>query len=163
LDSPVIAIVGPAQLSFRNYYNLENSSLTQGLGYDGGVLEIKIGAGAFTDIILAGGIFVNGGYNMTISTAFSNPIAGQPAWSGDSGAFINTVLNLPAAANGQNIQLRWRMGSDSSVSDEGWRIDTVSLLDCLPSPTPPPTPSPTPTPTPTPTSSPTPSTTPSTF
>src|SRR5204862_448390 len=53
-------------------------------------------------------------------------------------------VNLPAAANGQNIQLRWRMCSDISIADEGWRIDNVSILDCLPVPTPTPTPSTTP-------------------
>jgi hypothetical protein len=46
--------------------------------------------------------------------------------------------------------LRWRMGSDSSVSGEGWRIDTVVIT--LPCPSPPPTarhrPTPHPRPTP---------------
>lgn len=153
LDSPPIPITGPAQLSFSNYYHLENSSVTDGLGYDGGVLEIRIGAGAFIDIVTASGTFVSGGYNMTISTDFGNPLADRAAWSGNSGGFITTVVNLPATANGQSVQLRWRMGSDNSVSDQGWRIDNVSVLDCLPVATP--------TPTPTPTVSPTPSTTPS--
>ena len=58
------------------------------------------------------------------------------AWSGYSGGFITTAVNLPAAANGQNVQFRWRMGSDSSVLREGWRIDNVTIQDCLPSPTP---------------------------
>src|SRR5436190_11549044 len=31
------------------------------------------------------------------------------------------------------------MGSDNSVSVEGWRIDNVSILDCLPAATPSPT------------------------
>ena len=133
LDSPSIPIAGPAQLSFRNNYNLE--AIPPGY-YDGGVLEISIGGGGFTDIITAGGSFVSGGYNATISTSFSNPIGGQPGWSDTSSGFITTVVNLPAAAAGQSIKLRWRMGSDDSVSGEGWRIDNVSLLDCLPVPTP---------------------------
>ena len=39
---------------------------------------------------------------------------------------------------GQNVVLRWRMGSDDSVSGVGWRIDTIVLTDgytcCTPTP-----------------------------
>jgi hypothetical protein len=126
LDSPIIPISSPfAQLRFRNNYNLEST-------FDGGVLEISIGSGAFTDIITAGGSFATGGYNATISTSFSSPIAGRMAWSGNSGGFITTVVNLPAAAAGQNIKLRWRMASDTSVAIQGWRIDSSVVLDCPP-------------------------------
>ncbi len=128
LVTPVIALpAGPAILSFRNNYNLEASSSSTGAGYDGGVVEIKIGAGAFTDIITAGGSFTSGGYNRTISTSFSSPLAGRQAWSGNSGGYTNTTINLPATAAGQNIQLKWRCGTDSSTSATGWRIDTISL------------------------------------
>jgi subtilisin-like proprotein convertase family protein len=121
LESPIITILtGPAQLTFRNNYILETN-------FDGGVLEISIGGGAFTDIITAGGSFVSGGYNGTISTAFQNPIGGRQAWTGNSGGYIITTVNLPAAATGQNIVLRWRMGSDNSVAGTGWRIDDIQL------------------------------------
>ena len=61
LDSPRIPITSSiAQVTFRNNYNLEASPPSF---FDGGVLEISIGGGAFTDIIGAGGSFVAGGYN----------------------------------------------------------------------------------------------------
>ena len=117
LDSPSIPITSSAaQLTFRNNYNLEASPPSF---FDGGVLEISIGGGAFTDIIAAGGSFVAGGYTGTISTGFSNPLAGRQAWSGNSAGFITTTVNLPAAAAGQNIVLRWRMGSDTQYRG-GW-------------------------------------------
>ncbi len=126
LVSPLIAITGTAtQLTFRQYYNLESSA--SGTGYDGGVLEISIGGGPFTDILAAGGSFASGGYNRTISTQYNNPLAGRQAWSGNSGGFITTVVNLPAAAVGQNIQLRWVCGTDSSVNGAGWYVDTVAV------------------------------------
>src|SRR3984893_15916580 len=126
LDSPLVMISSSvAQLQFRNNYNLEST-------FDGGVREISIGGGAFTDIITAGGSFASGGYNATTSTSFSSPIAGRMAWSGNSGGFITAVVNLPAAAAGQNIKLRWRMASDTSVAIQGWRIDGVVVLDCPP-------------------------------
>jgi hypothetical protein len=110
-----------AQLTFRNNYDMEAS-------FDGGVLEISIAGGAFTDILAAGGSFVSGGYNGTLSTAFSNPLGGRQAWTNTSGGYINTVVNLPPAANGQNVVLRWRCGTDSSVADVGWRLDGIRVV-----------------------------------
>ena len=121
LDSPVIALPAvTTPLSFRHYYNMEN-------GFDGGVLEIKIGSDRWRDIITAGGSFQTGGYVTRLSSGYGNPLAGRMAWTGNSGGFITTVVNLPASAAGQNIQLRWRCGSDSSVSSLGWFVDTVSI------------------------------------
>jgi hypothetical protein len=121
LDSKVFPITSAsAVLSFRRNNNLES-------GFDGMVLEISIGGGPFQDILAAGGTFGTGGYNGTISVNFGSPIAGRQAWTGNSGGFVTTTVNLPASANGQNIVLRWRRGSDSSVSGVGAFIDTISI------------------------------------
>ena len=134
LTSSNIPIISPtAQLTFRNLYNLEN-------GFDGMVLEISIGGGAFQDILAAGGSFVTGGYTGTLSTGFGNPLPGRQAWTGLSGGttaaptYITTTVNLPAAANGQNIQLKWRVGSDNSViaaGAPGARIDDIAIAGSL--------------------------------
>ena len=79
LVSPVIAMPsGPSILSFRNNFNLEYNTSNTNDGYDGGVLEIKIGSGAFTDIVTAGGSFVTGGYN-TVDRRHLAESAGWPA------------------------------------------------------------------------------------
>ena len=133
--SPAIPIpAGPAStMSFRNLYNTEP-------GFDGLVLEIKIGAGAFQDILAAGGSFVSGGYNATLATGFQNPLPGRMAWAGLSGgtaaapAYITSVVKLPAAASGQSIQLMWRLGSDNSVlpaTNPGARIDTLRIFNAV--------------------------------
>ena len=131
LVSPVIALPGgQARLIFRNNYNLESDASDY---YDGGVLEIKIGAGTFTDILAAGGSFVSGGYNGTISTLYGNSLAGHPAWSGNSGGFVTTMVDLPAAAESQSIQLRWHCATDSGNGNpdtNGWYIDTVAITNC---------------------------------
>ena len=68
LDSPSIAITSNiAQLTFRQNYAFEGTTTF----FDGGVLEISIGGGAFQDIVAAGGSFVTGGYTGTISSSFS--------------------------------------------------------------------------------------------
>ncbi|MDQ4121911.1 MAG: M36 family metallopeptidase [Acidobacteriota bacterium] len=110
-----------AQLAFKNFYNTEST-------WDGMVLEIQIGNGAFQDILAAGGNFVSGGYNTAMEA--SSPLGARQAWSGNSVAFINTVVNLPATANGQTINLRWRTASDSNTTPAGtpgYRIDDVVL------------------------------------
>ncbi|MGD0651802.1 MAG: endonuclease [Verrucomicrobiia bacterium] len=102
-----------ARLMFQQNYDLTASATNSNVGYDGGVLEIKIGGGSFQDILDAGGTFVSGGYNTMLSGDYTNPLAGRQAWSGNSGGFLTTTVNLPAAAAGQNVQLRWRCGSGS--------------------------------------------------
>jgi hypothetical protein len=131
LLSPSIGITtGSAQLVFRNFYNLEmDPALIK--AYDGGVLEIKIGSGAFTDILGAGGGFASGGYNRTIDPTDDNPLDGRQCWSGLSPGFITSVVNLPAAAAGKNIQLKWRLGTDTAngYGQGGWYIDAIQILD----------------------------------
>lgn len=119
LSSPVIALPSNVSLmSFRNFYRMEQ-------GFDGGVLEISIAGAAPQDIIAAGGQFLAGGYNWTLSTGYQNPLGGRLAWSGNSGGFIDTIIQLPPAAIGKNVQFHWIEGTDNSVSDVGWRIDTI--------------------------------------
>lgn len=116
-----VASSGASRLFFRNNYNLEN-------GFDGMVLEISINGGAFTDIIAAGGSFAAGGYNNTISTTTSSPIGGRQAWTGNSGGFITSTVNLPSAANGQNAVFRFRRATDVSVAGTGVYIDDVYVI-----------------------------------
>ena len=42
---------------------------------------------------------------------------------GELEGYITSTVTLPAAANGQSVQLKWRMASDSSVAAVGVRID----------------------------------------
>ena len=174
LITPIIAVPAAGGiLTFQNLFNMEVSASPAGDGLDGMVLEISINGGAYADIITAGGSFVTGGYTRTISTAFGSPIAGRMAWSGLSGGttaaptYITTTVNLPPAANGQNIQLKWRAATDNSAvaaGAAGVRIDDIVITPAscgTPTPTPTatatpratatPTAAPTPTPSPTPT------------
>jgi hypothetical protein len=138
---PSICDGGAVQVSFRNNFNLQD-------GFDGGVLEVSYDDGlTLQDVLAAGGTFVLGGYNGAINSCCGNPLAGRQAWTGNSGAFIDTtVVSLPEGCV-HLIRLRWRMGSDSSVSGEGWRIDNVAITECrefLPRHHPTPHPRPTP-------------------
>jgi hypothetical protein len=125
VSPPIVLPAGPSQLTFRNNYDLEAGPGST--AYDGGVLEIKVGTNAFADIVAAGGTFVNGAYTHTVSGSFSNALAGRQAWSGSSGGFITTLVNLPALTENQTIQLRWRCGTDNGNGDTGWRIDSIGV------------------------------------
>src|SRR5882757_8655588 len=128
-------------LTFRHNFNLEASDLDPNVGFDGGVLELSTdGGNTFQDILADGGGFVSGGYNRTIATDRGSPIAGRQAWSGNSNGFITTVVGLPAA--GLQGRLRWRMASDNSGGNEGWRVDSLYMTWCEGMGTPCPTPTP---------------------
>ena len=142
------------QITFRHNYNFD-ADVDPAVGFDGGVLEVSFDQGnTFQDILAAGGTFVVGGYNRTIASDRGSPIAGRQAWSGNSGGFVTTTVNLPQPLIPEI--LRWRMASDTSGSNEGWRVDNVVIIECkhfpspLPRPTPPPRPRPTPAPRPNP-------------
>jgi fungalysin metallopeptidase (M36)/HYR domain-containing protein len=111
-----------AQVTFRHSYNSE-------IPWDGGVLEFSVNGGAFTDVLDSGGSFETGGYAIALNRTAdgnTNALQARAAWTGNSGGFVTTTANIPAAA-GDNIRLRFRAGSDSSttVTNNHWRIDTI--------------------------------------
>ncbi len=122
---PIISTT--AQITFRRNHNLES-------GFDGMVLEISIGGAPFTDVLLTGCTFVTGAYSYLISNCCGNPLSNRNAWSGNSAGWATTTINLPATANGKNIVLRWRRGTDNSVSATGVYIDGLSITGSLCSP-----------------------------
>ena len=133
LDSRnVIVGSGAHTISFRNNFNTEHDPPPNEVFWDGGVLEISspnVNAGAFTDVTdpAVGGTFVSGPYTGEIDSTAGNPLAGRMAWSGNSGGYINTVINLGTTVNGQTIKLRFRMGTDEASGVTGWRVDTLSI------------------------------------
>lgn len=120
LVTPAFTVTANARLSFTQFLSLEPCC-------DGVALEIAIGNGAFKDILAAGGHFVSGGYNTIVGG--QNPIAGRGVWNGLSASFQNVVVDLPTAANGKSVQLRWRLTSDDSNVGEqdGYFLDTIHL------------------------------------
>ena len=117
-----------AQLAFKNRFTLETN-------FDGAVLEYSTNGTDWVDVCPdcasvcpgANCPFVSGGYTSTISSSFQSPIMGRRAWSGTQATFMDTVVNLPASLNGQNIFIRWRMASDVSVGSTGIWVDDITL------------------------------------
>ena len=99
--------------------------------YDGGVLEYSVNGGTnWTD---AGSLMTENGYNGTISSPFnaSNPLFGRAAFVRNSPSYETTRLNLSSLA-GQNVLIRFRVGTDDLADDYGWFIDDVRAYTCGP-------------------------------
>lgn len=120
LTSPVLSVgSGPLVISFTHRFSFENG------GWDGGVIELSNDGGAtWVDI----GV---GSYNGSTSVATNAPIgAGRPA-------FVNRMTGWPNFANvtrtlgttyaNQNVQIRFRVGSDDSTGAPGWQIDNIAI------------------------------------
>ena len=117
-------------LSFRNNYDTEYDPPPAEVFWDGFVLDVSTDGGAnWTDVIDAGGVFVSGAYDGEITGQANNPIAGRQAWCGDSGGYIDTVINLPASLNGQTIRLRFIMGTDEALAQPGAHVDVLTITN----------------------------------
>jgi hypothetical protein len=114
-----------AQVYFQEAFVVSNA-------FDGAILEISTNGQAFQEIVQAGGSFVKDGYN-TVLNDF-NPLGPRPAWSGNSGGWLPVVVNLPSAAAGQNVQLRWHFASSRGMTNGAWFVDSVLVVEpiCLP-------------------------------
>ena len=141
-----------ATLTFAHRHAFESATSS----FDGGVLETSINGG--TSWQDAGVNITSGGYNGTLSSSFSNPLGGRQAWvrvSTTYPAFVPVTVNLLPYA-GQTLLFRFRQGTDTSSTGQGWWVDDVQVSVTTPdTPTPTPTVTLTPTLTTTPTPTPT--------
>ena len=125
--SDVAVPPGDAYLQFNHSYGFENSGANY---YDGGVLEVSTdGGSSWSD---AGGLIVGGAsYGGTIGTTDTNPLAGRSAFTGDSFGYTATKLDLSSLIH-ETVRFRFRIGTDSVISDYGWFIDDARIFTCSP-------------------------------
>ncbi len=127
LASPTIGLPtgeNPVVVKFWHVANLEPNTPNC---YDGGILEVSNNGGSTWTQVPAGSI-LTGGYQGAVSTCCSNPLQGLQAWCGTS-TYTYSVADLTSYA-GQSVQFRFRLGSDSSVSNPGWSVDDVVVQSC---------------------------------
>jgi hypothetical protein len=113
---------GWSELSFWHYYRLEYDATAR----DGGVLEVSTDGSTWQDVEDAGGVFLEGGYNATLSSCCGNPLGGRRGWSGYPSSYRHVVVDLSALA-GQQVWFRFRLGCDWSYGDGGWSVDEILL------------------------------------
>jgi hypothetical protein len=122
---------GTSYMHFKHAHGFEDglpANGDYGTYYDGGIVEYSINNGVTWNDAIS--LFLNNGYNGTISNAYGNPLGGRPAFVGESNGYYSSRLNLTSLAS-QNVRFRFRIGTDSSVDDYGWFIDDVRLYTCV--------------------------------
>jgi hypothetical protein len=129
LDSLPITLPADAKNLRLIFYHTFEFELS---GFDGGVLEISTG-GDFEDL---GTKILQGGYNGKLFKTTTNPLSERDGWiEGRLGAFQQVVVDLSSFA-GKTVIIRFRIGTDSNVSAQGWYIDDVVLkgdrVSCAP-------------------------------
>lgn len=135
LLSPEIHIPRTSTLSPR--LTFEHYAATEA-GWDGGNLKISINGGAYT--LVPASAYTFNAYNTVLQTPAAgntNPLAGQPAFSGtDGGSLFSTwgqsQINLVALGvrPGDRIRLRYDFGMDGCTGVDGWYVDNVTVASC---------------------------------
>jgi Zn-dependent metalloprotease len=133
LASPSIplasGVVAP-RLTFEHWVATE-------AGFDGGNLRVSVGGGDWQ--LVAPADFTFNPYNTTLATTAqgnSNPLQGQPAFSGSDGGEVTgswgrSHVNLaPYVGPNQNFQIRWDLGTDGCAGLFGWYVDNVNVYTC---------------------------------
>lgn len=133
LDSAEIPVAAnQTVLSINQYIQTEAE-------FDGGNLKYSVNGSDF-DLVPAEA-FVWNAYNMTLTDAAAggntNPIAGEPAWSGsDQGeaksSWGTSQISLDAlrASAGDTLRLRFEFGQDGCNGNLGWYVDSLQLSHC---------------------------------
>lgn len=121
-------------LSFDHYIATE-------AGYDGGNVQLSVNGGAFTPIPAAAYIF-NAPKTLATSDTNTNPLAGQPGFTGTDGGKIEgswgtSQVDLSAmdVAAGDTLHVRLAVGRDGcgGIDREfggGWAVDNITISTC---------------------------------
>jgi Zn-dependent metalloprotease len=136
LTSPPIAL--PMTTSFARA-TFEHWVATEA-GFDGGNVKISVDGGPWQ--LVPPSEFTFNNYNALLVSAEggnTNPLAGQPAWTGNNagtvkgGSWGRSHLNLGNFAGpGDTIRLRWDLGSDGCAGSVGWYLDNLNVFSCTP-------------------------------
>jgi hypothetical protein len=129
LVSPAVVLPATGSALTLQFWNWQTMESSFSGCWDGGVVEISTDGGAtWTQLPTT----------VMLTDPYDGPVTGLSSldgWCGDPQDWLNSVVNIDAYA-GQTVRFRFRLGSDSSVSREGWYIDDVKVQSCVPSESP---------------------------
>lgn len=120
LIDPVLVEGTQPVLRFYHLYNTE-------VGFDGGFIDVSIDNGD-TWFQVGDKIFKNG-YERFLSYS-SLAIPNLEAWSGNSGGFIPTYVDLSEYI-GEELKVRFRFGTDDNSGGLGWFVDDIEFMDMV--------------------------------
>jgi large repetitive protein len=125
LRSPTLQVseVDNFVISFSHSHSFEASG---GINWDGGVIEITTDGTTWQDI----SVFADPGYGGVLTDTASNPLGGRSAYVGNNASFPASdvvTLDLGTALAGQDVRIRFRIGTDEAVGAPGWTIDDIAF------------------------------------
>lgn len=110
------------QPALRFYHKYETET-----GFDGGFVEVSTDGGGFWQIISKDKYFRGGNLRPLNYSTFAVP--GIEAFSGNTNdQFIASYIDLSDFI-GQDVQFRFRFGTDDVESRLGWFVDDIEILD----------------------------------
>ena len=126
LISPVIAdIPDEARLYFWIQLEGEVSGYYADSAYDGGIFEISADGGPFAQVTPTTGYPETFRWESGGGSPATGPMLGYPCWA-TKPTWDEIVVDLLPYA-GQDIQLRYRFGSDAGGGNEGWYVDDILI------------------------------------
>ena len=123
LVSPEYNIGNTSHLSFWHTMNAEISSSYPGYAYDGGIVEVSVDGGDWTQIAPVGGY----PYLVRIGTTAGPFPAETPIFSGTTAGWELVTFDLTGISG--DVSFRFRFGSDGSAGGNGWCLDDVLIVD----------------------------------
>ena len=118
------------KMSFEHYVATES-------GYDGGNVKVSVNGGAFQAIPAAAYTFNAPGVLFTEAQGNTNPLAGEPAFTGTDGgqtkgSWGESQVDVTAlgVSGGDTVQFRFDIGRDGCGGNEGWYVDNIELVQC---------------------------------
>lgn len=120
LISPIQNVSPGSQLKFYHWMQAENHETNASYAWDGGMVQMKLNNGAWTQITPVGS-YPYRIYNNTASPFSANTYV-------YSGSFDWTEAVFELGNISGTAQFRWIFGSDGYVGGEGWYIDDVRVL-----------------------------------
>jgi len=125
LVTPALTIPNNCQLTFWHWLDAEASIQYPDSAYDGGIVEISVGGGAWTQIT------PQGGYNRYIrrTSGGGNPYTGPftPGIPVFSSTIAWSQVTFDLTGYSGNVQIRFRFGTDNATTKEGWYIDDIQI------------------------------------
>jgi bacillopeptidase F (M6 metalloprotease family) len=123
LVSPEMTLPTSGSALTLQFWNWQQMEPSYSGCWDGGLVEISTNAGS-TWTPLPTTAMLTDPYDGGVTG-----LGDLDGWCGDPQDWLNSVVDVDAYA-GLTVRFRFRLGSDSSVSREGWYVDDVRVQSC---------------------------------
>jgi len=127
LVSPQITLPADVDTPTLQFYNKRDIEAGGAGCFDAGILEYSTDGGSTWTQVLNDRLDTDP-YTGTIDSGFGNPLGGQPGWCGMQD-WTRTVVDL-RGLEGENLNFRYRIGTDSSIAADDWHIDDAKVQSC---------------------------------